>query len=106
VTGNDYDELKNMQVTPQIIIMIKGITLSSHNVSGLKPEIKDELIMLYPQIIDWIKNNQENEDMTVLYSLAMASILVNAIKNEVEINASLRNINNTIAKIELMNTNP
>jgi hypothetical protein len=106
ISGDDYSEIKEMLVSPQMLLIFKGLTLSPSSDSGIDDQMITNISQVLPLLIDWVKSKRENDNIENIYNLICAVVISNMISCQISIGESMQNIDNSLQKLQqLMNTN-
>lgn len=106
ISGDDYSEFKEMLVSPQMLLIWKGLTLTPSKDSGINDQMLTNISQVLPLLIDWVKSKRENDKIKNIYNLICAVVISNMISCQISIGESMQNIDNSLQILEqLMNTN-
>ena len=106
ISGEDYSEIKEMLVSPQMLLIWKGLTLTPSKDSGINEQMLTNISQVLPLLIDWVKSKRENDKIKNIYNLICTVVISNMISCQISIGESMQNIDNSLQKLEqLMNTN-
>ena len=106
ISGEDYSEIKEMLVSPQMVLIWKGLTLTPSKDSGINEQMLTNISQVLPLLIDWVKSKRENDKIQNIYNLICAVVISNMIFCQISIGESMQNIDNSLQKLQqLMNAN-
>ena len=104
VSGDEYDEMKEIIFSPHFLLILKGLSVVSEKDSGISEELKNRIIGIIPEIVYYLKGEKELDfDM---YEKIVRLTLINMIKCQIEIRDKMEKMGDSLDKLEsLMKTN-
>ena len=104
ISGDECDEMKTMVISPQSLILLKGLSIVSEKDSGISEELKNGIMEIIPEIVDYLKGEKELDFDR--YGKIMKMTLSNMIKSQFDLNESMEKMSESLDKLEnLMKTN-